>query len=97
MALSVLVDIILRQQEAIQQLFEEIERLKAIVNRSSRDSSKPPSSDLLKKSETAKEQVPEKGKRKPGGQVGHQGKIRKGFGQIDKFEIVNTPDSFRLP
>jgi transposase len=88
MAPSVLVDITLRQQEAIQQLFEEIERLKAIINRDSRDSSKPPSSDLLKKSEKAKEPLPEERKRKPGGQAGHQGKTRKGFGKIDKFEIV---------
>jgi transposase len=90
MAPSDLVDIILRQQEAIQQLFEEIERLKAILNRTSRDSSKPPSSDLLKKSEKAKEQSPEEGKRKPGGQPGHQGKTRKGFGRVDKFGLFRN-------
>jgi len=88
MALPVLVDVILRQQEAIQKLFEEVIRLKAIISRNSSDSSKPPSSDLLKKSEKAREEPVEEGKRKPGGQLGHQGTTRKGFGRVDRFELV---------
>lgn len=28
------------------------------------------------------------GKRKPGGQPGHSGKTRKGFGRIDRLEII---------
>jgi transposase len=87
---SLLVDIVLRQQEAIQQLFEEIERLKAIINRDSSDSSKPPSSDFLKKSEKAKVEPLDEGKRKPGGQPGHQGTTRKGFERVDRFEEVKT-------
>ena len=83
---SLLVEIILRQQEATQQLFEEVARLKAIINRNSSDSLKPPSSDFLKKSEKAKVEILDEGKRKPGGQPGHQGTTRKGFGRVDRFE-----------
>jgi Family of unknown function (DUF6444)/Transposase IS66 family len=85
MAPSLLVEIILRQQEATQQLFEEVARLKAIINRNSSDSSKPPSSDFLKKSEKAKVEPLDEGKRKAGGQPGHQGTTRKGF-ERDKSE-----------
>ena len=45
---EVLVEIILRQQEIIQQLMEEVERLKTNASSDSRSSSKPPSSDILK-------------------------------------------------
>jgi transposase len=62
MAPSLLVEIILRQQEATQQLFEEVARLKAIINGNSSDSSKPPSSDFLKKSEKAKVEPLDEGK-----------------------------------
>ncbi len=48
----------------------------------------PPSSDLLKKSEKKKET--EKKKRKPGGQPGHQGKTRKGFGRVERIEILKA-------
>jgi transposase len=88
MSPSVLVGIILRQQKAIQQIFEEVERLKAIINRNSSDSSKPPSSDFLKKSEKAKIEPVDEEKKKPGGQLGHQGAARKGFGRVDRFEVV---------
>ena len=84
-----LVEIILTQQEAIESLKEEIERLKISRDLDSKVSSKPPSSDLLKKSEKKKEK--EKKKRKPGGQPGHQGKTRKGFGRVDRIEILK-PD-----
>lgn len=54
-------------------------------------SSKPPSGDILKKSEN--QEQPGSGdreieKRKPGGQPGHQGKTRKGFGRVDRFEVL---------
>lgn len=88
MAPSLLVEIILRQQEATQQLFEEVARLKAIINRNSSDSSKPPSSDFLKKSEKAKVEPLDEGKRKAGGQPGHQGTTRKGFERVDRVEVV---------
>lgn len=46
-----LVELILRQQEIIAQLVEEVERLKSNASSDSRSSSKPPSSDIHKRSE----------------------------------------------
>ena len=90
MQIPELVGVIMRQQEWAQQVYEEIERLKAVTNRSSKDSSKPPSSDLLKRSEKAvEERGLEEGKRKVGGQEGHKGKTRKGFNRVDRFETVS--------
>jgi transposase len=85
-----LVEIVLRQQETIQQLLEEIERLKTNASSDSRSSSKPPSSDLLKRSEKSPPEEPEgaEEKRKPGAQAGHAGKTRKGFGRVDRYEIL---------
>jgi transposase len=87
-----LVEIILGQQKVIEQLHLEIEKLKISRDLDSTTSSKPPSTDLLKKPEKAKEQETdcEKqiSKRKPGGQPGHQGKTRKGFLRIDRTEIL---------
>jgi len=57
MEIPELVLIIVRQQEWGQGIFEEIDRLKAVNNKSSKDSSKPPSSDLLKRSEKVAEKV----------------------------------------
>jgi transposase len=84
------VEIILRQQEIIQQLGEEVERLKANANSDSRSSSKPPSSDLHKRSEKSPSDESETSeeKRKPGGQPGHTGKTRTGFGRVDRYELV---------
>lgn len=83
-----LVEIILTQIEAIEDLKKEIEKLKISRDLDSKISSKPPSSDLLKKSENKKET--EKKKRRPGGQLGHQGKTRKGFSRIDRSEILTA-------
>ena len=89
-----LVQIILTQQKLIEQLKQEIEKLKLSRDLDSKTSSKPPSTDLLKKSEKAKLQEDkfseQKKKRKPGGQPGHQGKTRKGFAQIDRVEILQS-------
>lgn len=77
--------------EIIKTLQNEVARLKESLNLDSKTSSKPPASDLLKKSEQHKPQ-PEteqtKTKRKPGGQPGHEGKTRKGFGRFDRIEII---------
>nr|MDJ0571573.1 DUF6444 domain-containing protein [Pleurocapsa sp. MO_192.B19] len=77
-----LVQIILTQQKLIEQLRQEIEKLKLSRDLDSQTSSKPPSTDLLKKSEKPKASEDEADdhdkKRKPGGQPGHQGKTRKG-------------------
>lgn len=88
-----LVDLVLRQQEIIQQLLEEVERLKGKGNSDSRSSSKPPSSDIHKRSEKKQPSPAEaqQGKRKPGGQPGHPGRTRQGFGRIDR-QIVVRPE-----
>jgi len=75
----------------ILELEQEIGKLKASRDLDSKTSSKPPSGDILKKSEKKPEssdgesQAP---KRKPGGQPGHPGKTRKGFGRVDRWEIL---------
>ena len=79
-----LVDMVLRLQELVLKQNETIEQLKSYLEKDSKTSSKPPSSDLLKKSEKGKEET-EKARR-PGGQKGHEGKTRKGFGRIDRIE-----------
>jgi transposase len=75
----------------IQALKAELARLKEIVNKDSKTSSKPPSQDIIKKSEKKKsepESSSDEEKRKPGGQPGHEGKTRKGFGRVDRIEII---------
>lgn len=84
-----LVEIILTQQEVIKYLKQEIEKLKISKDLDSKTSSKPPSLDLLKKSEKKKQQKSEK-KKQPGGQPGHQGKTRKGFGRVDRYEVLRA-------
>lgn len=76
-----LVRLILTQQEIIEQLKIEIEKLKISTSLDSKISSKPPSSDLLKKPERREKSSSRKPKKSPGGQLGHQGRTRKGFGQ----------------
>jgi len=96
---SVLVEMVLQQQQVIEGFTQEVERLKAIVERDSRTSSKPPSSDLLRRSEQPKKEetaaegesqgdVSPTAKRKRGGQPGHVGKTRKGFARVDRYEVV---------
>ena len=91
-----LIKIVLTQQKLIEKLQEEVEKLKERQPSNSKTSSKPPSSDLIQKSETAKvdnsKESESQPKRKPGGQPGHIGKTRKGFGRIDRYEI-STPES----
>lgn len=83
----------MQQQRLIQQLQQEIERLKGKQVTDSQTSSKPPSSDLLKKPEKPEEtSAEETSKRKPGAQPGHSGKTRKGFGRVDRYEILR-PES----
>lgn len=93
-----LVKMILAQQKALEQLQKEIEKLKISLDLDSKTSSKPPSTDLIKKTEKAKTS-PEKDsssstKRKPQrtcphvGQPGHQGKPLTGFSRIDRIQIL---------
>lgn len=93
-----LVDIIFEQAIAtiklnsrILELEQELEKLKVSRDLDSKTSSKPPSGDIVKKSEKKLEEGDEEDKtpkRKPGGQPGHEGKTRKGFGRVDRFEIL---------
>lgn len=93
-----LVEIIVEQASAIDklksrivELEQEIDKLKVSRDLDSKTSSKPPSGDILKKSENKQEDKPEESdapKRKPGGQPGHPGKTRKGFSRVDRFEIL---------
>ena len=84
--------VIEKLQASIKELQQEIQRLRGSRDLDSKTSSKPPSTDLLKKSENKKSQSDEPDanspKRKPGGQPGHEGKTRKGFGRVDRYEML---------
>lgn len=92
-----LVEIIIEQSKVIRELQKiiselqlEIERLKVSRDLDSSNSSKPPSQDIHKKSENKKAPSQEElsqPQKKPGGQPGHTGKTRKGFGRVDRYEI----------
>ena len=93
-----LVEIVIQQafaiselQATVQELKQGIEQLRVSRDLDSKTSSKPPSTDLLKKQELNQPETElesDSQKRKPGGQPGHQGKTRKGFGRVDRFEIL---------
>jgi transposase len=85
-----LVEVVLAQQKIIEELKIEIEKLKISRNLDSKISSKPPSSDLLVKPEKEGKSSAKKSKRSPGGQLGHQGKTRKGFGRVDRYEVLKA-------
>lgn len=85
-----LVKLIVAQQEIIDQLKVEIEKLKISRNLDSKISSKPPSSDLLKKPEQEAKSPKQNQPKSPGGQLGHQGKTRKGFGRVDRYEVLRA-------
>lgn len=96
-----LVEIIIRQAKVIEQLQQaiaelklEIEKLRVSRDIDSKTSSKPPSTDLLKKPETQKQEKPgveEKPKRRPGGQPGHTGKTRTGSSLL-RYILDTHPD-----
>jgi transposase len=75
-------EVILTKQE------EEIQELKQQIARNSRNSSKPPSSDGLKKSPKPKSQRKKTGKQ-PGGQVGHKGMTLKVSEKPDETIILS--------
>ena len=87
---SELVQLVIDQQKMIEELKQEIAKLKISRDLDSQTSSKPPSTDLLKKAEKESTETEEqqKSKRKPGGQPGHTGKTRKGFDRIDRYDIL---------
>ena len=87
-----LVELVLGQQKIIQELQEKLAIANGKSRTNSQTSSQPPALDLIQKSEKAKVQAEEEQKKKPGGQPGHPGKTRKGFGRIDRYEI-NRPET----
>jgi len=82
-----LVELVLGMQKIIQELQEKLAIATGKSRTNSETTSQPPSLDLIQKSEKAKAQPEEEQKKKPGGQPGHQGKTRKGFGRVDRYEI----------
>lgn len=84
-----LVEMVLKLQALVVKQGETIEKLKGYLDKDSKTSSKPPSTDLLRKPEKAREGEKKEG-RSPGGQKGHEGKTRKGFGRIDRRESVKA-------
>ena len=82
-----LVELVLGLQKIIQELQEKLAIATGKSRTTSETSSQPPSLDLIQKSEKAKVQGEEEQKKKPGGQPGHQGTTRKGFGRVDRYEI----------
>lgn len=84
-----LVELVLGLQKIIEELKEKLAIATGKSRTNSKTSSQPPALDLIQKSEKAKVSAEEEPKKKPGGQPGHQGKTRKGFGSIDRYEISN--------
>ena len=82
-----LVELVLGMQKIIEELQEKLAIATGKNRTNSKTSSQPPALDLIQKSEKAKDQVEEEQKKKPGGQPGHQGKTRKGFGRVDRYQI----------
>ena len=83
---DVLIELILKQNEQIDFLREEVKSLKDQLAKNSRNSSKPPSSDGLKK-KPKPQSLREKGKRKSGGQQGHKGETLKQVRVPDYVEV----------
>ena len=98
LATEQLVETIIEQGKSIEKLTNrvveletEIEKLKVSRDLDSIRLWKPPSGDILKKTENKQQEKPEENqtpKRKPGRQAGHRGKTRKEFGGVDRFEIL---------
>src|SRR5680860_326679 len=82
---ATLVEIILQFQTQIQTLTQRVAELESQINKNSRNSSKPPSSDGLAKPKP--KSLRKKGTRKSGGQPGHKGHTLK---QVEQAEHVVT-------
>ena len=100
LATEQLVETIIEQGKSIEKLTNrvveletEIEKLKVSRDLDSMRLWKPPSGNILKKTENKQQEKPEQNqtpKWKPGGQAGHRRKMRKGFGGVDRFEILGS-------
>jgi len=86
-----LVEMVLGLQKIIEELQEKLAIATGKGRTTSQTSSKPPSTDLLQKPEKLTVKPEADQKKKPGGQPGHQGKTRKGFGRVDRTQI-SSPD-----
>ncbi|MEG4213743.1 IS66 family transposase, partial [Microcoleus sp. S13_B4] len=86
-----LVEMVLGLQKIIEELQEKLAIATGKSRTTSQTSSKPPSTDLIQKSEKPTVQPEADKKKKAGGQPGHPGKTRKGFGRVDRTEI-SSPD-----
>jgi transposase len=84
-----LVEMVLVLQKIIASLTEKLAIAQGKGQSNSQISSLPPSTDLIQKSEKPTEKPEEQQKRKPGGQPGHQGTTRKGFGRVDRREVIH--------
>jgi transposase len=79
------------QQAMIAELKAQVAELEARLNQSSRNSSKPPSSDGYSKPSPEKRSLRERSGRKPGGQEGHEG-ARLERVEVPDRVIVHEPD-----
>ena len=70
---EILVDIIIALQKQVQMLTQRVVQLEEQINKNSRNSSKPPSSDGIKKPGSKTKSLRKRSGKKPGGQKGHQG------------------------
>ena len=86
-----LVEMVLGLQKIIEELQEKLAIATGKNQTTSQTSSKPPSTDLIQKSDKPTVKPEADQKKKPGGQPGHQGKTRKGFGRVDRTEISSYP------
>ena len=82
-----LVEMVLGLQKIIEELQDSLSIATGKSRSNSQNTSKPPSTDLIQKSEKATVKEEEEEKKKPGGQPGHQGNTRRGFGRVDRYEI----------
>ena len=86
-----LVEMVLGLQKILEELPEKLAIATSKNQTTSQTSSKPPSTDILQKPEKPTVKPKADQKQKPGGQPGHQGKTRKGFGRVDRTKI-SSPD-----
>jgi transposase len=82
---------VLGLQKIIEELQEKLAIVTGKIRTTSQTCSKPPSTDIIQKSEKTTVKPEADQKQKPGGQPGHQGKTRKGFGRVDRTQI-SSPD-----